>query len=168
MLHALSLGSVLSFLWLLLSGIFEAWLLMLGVGSVVIVIFFAHRMDVIDHEGHPIHIGWKTFLYWPWLAWEIIKSNVDVAKAILSPEMPIQPRVITIKASQVTELGHVFYANSITLTPGTLTLNLKNGSMEIHTLTKVAEESLLSGEMDLKVHDVEGSEDGTVRKIKNV
>ena len=82
--------------------------------------------------------------------------------------MPIQPRVITIKASQVTELGHVFYANSITLTPGTLTLNLKNGSMEIHTLTKVAEESLLSGEMDLKVHDVEGSEDGTVRKIKNV
>lgn len=162
MLHALSLGSVLGLLWVLLSGIFEAWLLALGFGSIVVIVLFCNRMDVIDHEGHPIHISWRALLFWPWLAWEIVKANMDVAKAILHPKLPITPKVLKIKASQVTELGHVFYANSITLTPGTVTLRLRNGSMEVHSLTATAEEGLLTGEMDRKVHAVEGAADGTV------
>lgn len=163
MLHALSLGSVLGLLWILLSGIFEAWLLALGLGSILIVILVANRMDVIDHEGHPIHISWRAFLFWPWLAWEIIKANFDVARVILHPKLPITPKLINITASQETELGHVFYANSITLTPGTVTLRLRHGSMEIHALTPAAIEGLQSGEMDRRVHQVEGIADGTVR-----
>lgn len=164
MLHALSLGSVLGLLWLLLSGIFEAWLLALGFGSIIVIVIFCNRMDVIDHEGHPIHISWRALLFWPWLAWEITKANIDVAWVILQPKMPISPKVLKIKASQVTELGHVFYANSITLTPGTVTLRLRNGTMEVHSLTETAEKDLLSGEMDRRVHEVEGAADGTVEE----
>ena len=168
MLHALSLGGVLGLLWLLLSGIFEGWLLTLGFCSLVVVVIFANRMDVIDREGHPIHISWRALLYWPWLAREIVNANIDVAKVILSPELPITPKVLRINATQVTELGHVFYANSITLTPGTVTLSLENGAMGVHSLTKAAEEGLLSGEMDRRVHAVEGAADNTVKRKKHV
>jgi multicomponent Na+:H+ antiporter subunit E len=168
LLHALSLGAVLGLLWLLLSGIFEAWLLALGLGSIILVVVFANRMDVIDREGHPIHISWRALLYWPWLAREIVKANWDVARVILSPKMPITPKVLCINATQVTELGHVFYANSITLTPGTVTLRLKNGAIDVHSLTRTAEEGLLSGEMDRRVHAVEGAADDTVVGSKNV
>ncbi|MBL6932993.1 MAG: Na+/H+ antiporter subunit E [Rhodospirillales bacterium] len=168
MIHALSLGGALGILWLLLSGIFEAWLLALGFGSIIVIVIIANRMDVIDHEGHPIHISWRALLFWPWLAWEIVKANIDVAKVILHPKLPITPKVLHIKASQVTELGHVFYANSITLTPGTVTLKLINGAMDIHALTPSSIEGLLTGEMDRRVHDVEGMADGTVEVKKNV
>ncbi len=162
MLHAVSLGGALGLLWLLLSGIFETWLLALGLCSIVVIVLFANRMDVIDHEGHPIHISWRALMFWPWLAWEIVKANIDVARIILHPKMPITPTILDIKASQVTELGHVFYANSITLTPGTVTLRLRDGFMEVHALTPTAIEGLLGGEMDRRVRAVEGLADGTV------
>jgi len=165
LLHVLSLGGVLGILWMLLSGLLEGWLLALGLSSIVLVVILAHRMDVIDHEGHPIHISWRALLYWPWLAWEIVKANIDVARAIVTPKMPITPKVLHIKSLQITELGHVIYANSITLTPGTVTLGLDNGAMDIHALTPVAIEGLLSGEMDRRVHAVEGIADGTVGNV---
>ena len=96
------------------------------------------------------------------MAWEIVKANIDVARIILHPKMPITPTILDIKASQVTELGHVFYANSITLTPGTVTLRLRDGLMEVHALTPTAIEGLLGGEMDRRVRAVEGLADGTV------
>ncbi len=150
---------------MLLSGLLEGWLLALGLSSIVLVVILANRMDVIDHEGHPIHISWRALLYWPWLAWEIVKANIDVARAIVTPKMPITPKVLRIKSLQITELGHVIYANSITLTPGTVTLGLDNGTMDIHALTPVAIEGLLSGEMDRRVHAVEGIADGTVSNV---
>jgi len=163
--HTISLGSVLFALWLLLSGYLETWLLALGLASTALIVMIANRMDVIDHEGHPTHMTWRTILYWPWLAWEIVKANIDVALVILNPKMPIQPKVLKIKGSQVTELGHVMYANSITLTPGTVTLTLEDGVMEVHALTEDAAEGLLSGDMDARVHAVEGSADGTIKEV---
>ena len=97
MLHALSLGAVLGLLWLLLSGIFEAWLLALGLGSVTVVVIFANRMDVIDHEGHPIHISWRALLYWPWLAGEIVKANWDIARVILNPKCQLHQKFCVLK-----------------------------------------------------------------------
>ncbi len=164
MLHALSLSGVLYALWLLLSGYFDPLLMGLGLGSVFVVVFTAIRMDVVDHEGHPIHLSWRAMLYWPWLILEIVKSSISVARVVLSPAMPIKPSVFKVKASQVTELGHVLYANSITLTPGTVTLALHNGYMDVHALTEGAKEDLLSGEMDRRVHAVEGQPDGTTRE----
>ncbi len=164
MLHALSLSGVLYALWLLLSGYFEPLLMGLGLASVFVVVITAERMDVIDHEGHPIHLSWRALFYWPWLALEIVKSSISVAQVILKPGMPIKPSVFKVKASQVTELGHVLYANSITLTPGTITLDLHDGYLDIHALTEDAKEGLMGGEMDRRVHAVEGQADGSTLK----
>ena len=155
MLHTLSLGLVLFILWLLLSGFFEILLLSLGVGSVIAVVWIAYRMDVIDHEGHPIHLTVRALLYWPWLTVEIIKANIDVAAVIVRRKMSINPSLIEVKATQKTELGQVIYANSITLTPGTVTIAVDKDIMTVHALTRNAAEGLESGEMDRRVTDME-------------
>ncbi len=159
MLHALSLGLVLFGLWLLLSGFFTALLLGLGVASFIAIVWIAHRMDVIDHEGHPIHLTARAFLYWPWLLKEIIFANIAVARVIVARKMPIQPAVIEVTATQKTELGHVIYANSITLTPGTVTIDIDNDNLTVHALTRVAANDLNSGEMDRRVTNMEAHPD---------
>ena len=155
MLHALSLGLVLFSLWLLLSGYFLTLLLSLGVVSVAFVVWIAHRMDVIDHEGHPIHLTIRALFYWPWLIVEIIKANIDVARVIVRRRMPINPSVIEVKATQETELGQVIYANSITLTPGTVTIDIDKDIVIVHALTRSAAEDLESGGMDRRVTALE-------------
>ena len=164
MLHTLSLGLVLFILWLLLSGFFEILLLSLGVGSVLAVVWIAYRMDVIDHEGHPIHLTLRALLYWPWLTVEIIKANIDVAAVIVRRKMSINPSVIEIKATQATELGQVIYANSITLTPGTVTISVDKDIMTVHALTRNAAEDLGSGEMDRRVTDMEAHPESQERR----
>ena len=158
MLHAVSLCVVLSILWLLLSGHFtDPLLLGLGAVSVVAVVYIAHRMDVIDHEGHPVHLSWRALLYWPWLIKEIVKANFDVAKAILRLPEGIEPEVFSVTASQPTELGRVIYANSITLTPGTVTIALDDDRLTVHALTRGGREGVESGDMDRRVSAVEGA-----------
>ena len=160
MFRAFSLGLVLYILWLLLSGHTAPLLLSLGAVSALAVVFIARRMDVVDPEGHPIHLSWKAIPYWPWLLAEIVKANIDVARAIVRPRMPIHPTVLHVKASQKSDLGRVIYANSITLTPGTVTLAVEGEMIEVHALTPAAAESLLTGEMDRRVTIVEGLPDG--------
>jgi multicomponent Na+:H+ antiporter subunit E len=153
----LSSGLVLAGLWLLLSGHFEAWFLVLGVVSVLLAAAIARRMDVIDHEGHPLHLGRRIAAYIPWLLWEIVKANIDVAKLVLNPRLPISPTVIRVRASQRTELGQVIYANSITLTPGTVTIGLENGEVAVHAITAAAAEGVESGDMDRRVTALESA-----------
>ena len=156
LLRALSLCLVLAVLWLLLSGHTEPLLLALGLVSAVTVVLIARRMDVIDLEGHPIHLIWKAPFYWLWLLVEIIKANIDVARAIVRPRMPIRPRVLEVKGSQKTDLGRVIYANSITLTPGTVTIAIEDGTLTVHALTRGAASGLQTGEMDRRVTALEG------------
>jgi len=140
-----------------MSGIYEPLILSFAVVSCAFVTWIAHRMDVVDHEGHPIHLTWRALIYWPWLLWEIVKSNIDVARIIINPRLPISPRVITVKASQRDELGHVIYANSITLTPGTVSLNLIDHHIEVHALNEAFAAGLESGEMDRRATEMEGA-----------
>jgi hypothetical protein len=60
-------------------------------GCALAIVWFARRMDMVDHEGHPIHLGPKALFYWPWLLKEIVKSAWDVSKIILHPKLPISP-----------------------------------------------------------------------------
>ncbi len=131
-----------------------------GAVSCGLVVYIAHRMDVIDHEGHPAHLSIRILPYWAWLCWEIVKANVDVAKVILSPKLPISPVMFKTKASQSRELGQVIYANSITLTPGTVTVGMENGILEIHALTIEGAEGVLTGDMDRRVSVVKGDMEG--------
>lgn len=143
-------------LWLVLSGHFEPILLTLGGLSVIAVMAIAHRMDVVDREGHPLHLGWRAMTYWPWLGWEIVKANIDVARIIITPSLPISPVMIRVGASQKTELGHVIFANSITLTPGTVAVDLGDKSIGVHALSAASARELAAGEMDRRVTAMEG------------
>lgn len=154
--HAVSLAFALAIVWLLLSGHFaEPLLLGLGLASVLLVVVIVHRMDVLDHEAHPIHLSSRLLLYWGWLIKEIILANIDVAKAILGFGVPAAPTVFKVRSSQRTEVGRVIYANSITLTPGTVTIAVDDNQLTIHALTPGAVEGLESGEMDRRVSRVE-------------
>lgn len=157
MLQIISLAIVLSVLWLLLSGHWHNSLLnALGLASVVLTLIVSYRMSVTDREGHPIHLALRGLFYWPWLIKEIVVANIDVAKAILGMTDDIRPSLFTIKASQRTDLGKTIYANSITLTPGTVTIGMSDDELTIHALTPAAKEGLATGEMDRRVTNLEG------------
>ena len=151
-----SLAIVLMAVWLLLSGHFDGLFVSLGAVSVALSIWAAARMKVVDPEGHPIQIAGRVFTYFPWLFKEIIKSNIDVARRVLSPSLPIGPRVFTVTASQKTAVGQTIYANSITLTPGTVTIDVRGTELEVHALTEASADGIRSGAMDRRVTRFEG------------
>ena len=150
MLHAVNLGLALAAVWLLLSGIFTPFLLILGAISCVLVVLIAVRMDVVDRETVPIHLGGRIMLYWVWLIWQIILANIDVAKRVLSPSMPISPRLIKVSAMQAGPIGQVIFANSITLTPGTVSVDVDKGEITVHALTEESARDILDGPMNRK------------------
>ncbi len=150
--RSISLGIALAILWLLLSGYFsEPVLLAMGLVSVLFVLLITRRMDVIDHEGYPVHLSARSFLYWPWLLKEMLISAIDVSRVILARSMPIRPSVVTVRAAQRTDLGRVIFANSITLTPGTVTLSLDGDQLAVHALTAAAASGWEDSEMNRRV-----------------
>lgn len=155
-MRTLSLIAALFAFWLLLSGYFEPFLLSMGVASAVAVAALGHRMDVVDAEGHPVRFSWRVLLYWPWLFKEIIKSAWDVARIIVAPRLPISPTLVRVKTTQKTPVGVVTYANSITLTPGTISVEVGRGEILVHALTREAAAGLVEGEMDRRVTRFEG------------
>lgn len=160
MARALSLGIVLFATWMLLSGEFSldhGLVLGLGVASVILVVLIAVRMDVVDHEGHPIQLTYRFIGYWLWLLVEIVKSSLDVTRRIWSPSLPISPTLYILKVGQPGELGQVIYANSITLTPGTVTVRLDGGDILVHAIAREVGDDLAAGEMDRRVTRLEAT-----------
>lgn len=153
--HAINLGLFLFAVWLLLSGHYTPLLLLLGMLSTLLVVFLATRADLIDRETQPVLIKPSVLYYWAWLGREIIKSNIDVTRRILSPGMPISPTIFTVRADQKTELGRVTYANSITLVPGTVTVEVNEDVFTVHALTQEMAADLKRGEMNRRVCNVE-------------
>ena len=156
LIHALFIGGLLFGIWLLLSGIFTSFIISLGILSCAAVIWVTIRMDIVDHEGHPLHLTWRALIYWGWLIVEIIKANIDVVKLVLSPTLKISPTMVRVRASQETDLGQVVYANSITLTPGTISVDVANNEILVHALSETGARDLLGGEMDRRVSKMAG------------
>lgn len=153
----LSIGLVLAVFWLVLSGHYNAITLGAGLLSVAGTVYVAARMKLLDREGHPIGLLPRALLwYWPWLIWEILKSGWDVTKLILNPALPISPTLVRVRASQRTSSGIATYANSITLTPGTITCRVAGDEFLVHAITRDSAESLAEGDMDRKVTQFEG------------
>ncbi len=142
--------------WLLLSGMYTPFLMASGAGCALAILLLARRMDVVDHEGHPIQLGWRPFLsYWPWLGGEILKSAWDVSKRILDPRLPISPTLVEFAPTQRTDLGLVIHANSITLTPGTIAVEVEPGRFLVHALTAEGAAGLAGSEMDRRCTELE-------------
>lgn len=156
MARSLSALIALFVFWLLLSGYFTAFLIAAGAGSAIGVLLFSRRMEVLDPEGHPIQFGWAMVTYWPWLAKEIVKSGWDVTRIVLHPRLPISPTLVRFAPSQRTPVGLVTHANSITLTPGTMTVEADADGFTVHGLTRAGAEGCVGSEMDRRVAALEG------------
>jgi multicomponent Na+:H+ antiporter subunit E len=155
MRHAVSLVIALAGLWMILSFDHDPLLLGLGAVSVALSAAIAMRMGFTDREGHPTHLLTHGLAYWPWLLLEIAKSNVAVARVILHPRLPISPQIIKVPTSQRTDLGRVIYANSITLTPGTVSIRVRPDTIIVHALTAEGARSLATGDMDRRISRME-------------
>lgn len=155
MSRSIGLLASLFVFWLLLSGMYTPFLLAAGAGAALGVFLLARRMDVIDHEGFPIHLGWRALTYWPWLVKEIAKAGWDVTRRILDPRLPISPTLAEFAPTQRTDLGLVVHANSITLTPGTIAVEVAPGRFLVHALTRENAAGLAGSEMDRRCTELE-------------
>ncbi|MDH4189591.1 MAG: Na+/H+ antiporter subunit E [Betaproteobacteria bacterium] len=155
MLHLTSLGIVLYAFWLLLSGYFEPFLLAAGAGSALCVVLLSRRMRIVDREGHPIQMIVSVVSYWPWLIKEIAKSAWDVSRIIVDPRLPISPTLVRFRPTQKSQVGLATHANSITLTPGTITVEATQDEFLVHALTRAAGAGVIDSEMDRRVSRVE-------------
>lgn len=155
MRHNLFLGAILAGLWLVNSGHYTPLLLGLGALSVALVLLVAKRMDLLDKEAQPIQIAPRIPLYWLWLVWQIVLANIDVVKRIWQGVDAIDPQVADLPLKTEDDILKVTYANSITLTPGTVTLNITEDTIRVHALTAAGIASLKSGAMEARVVQLE-------------
>ncbi len=153
-----ALGAGLLGLWLVLSGHYEPLMVGFGVGATVLITWTARRMGIVDREGVPLHQFPGVLLYTAWLVKEMFVANVQVARIVLAPALPISPTLVHFRASQRTALGRVIYANSITLTPGTITTEVKGTDLRIHTIAWSFVDGHEEDEMDYRVAALEGDE----------
>ncbi len=146
----------LAALWLALSGHYTTLLLSIGAACVVFTVWITIRMGIQDHEMDPVQLRlFAVLVYVPWLMREVVMSALDVARRVLARDMPLSPTVVTLDTSQRTNLGRTIYANSITLTPGTVSIDLVPGQVKVHALSREGAEALAEGKMDARVRGLE-------------
>lgn len=148
-MYLISLLATLVIYWLVLSGFFDNGLLLsLGAVSCVITAWLCHRMRLIDDESHPHHLAWRLPPYWLKLSVETLRSNWSVIRVILNPSSrgiaPVTGHVPTPVGDDVVRAT---LANAITLTPGTLTLNVEDDRMLIHALNQDMLDDIRQGQM---------------------
>jgi multicomponent Na+:H+ antiporter subunit E len=145
---------ILLSLWLLMSGHYTFLITSLGVISCLFCVYLAKRANLIDDEGLPLFFLPRLLNYLLWLFKEIFNSNIGTAKAIITGN--INPEIFIVKSSQNTDVAKVTYANSITLTPGTVTIQINKDKFEVHALNSDFGNDVRSNVMDKKVKWLEG------------
>jgi len=152
-MRAVSLFAVLMAFWLLLSGHYTPFLVAAGALSSAFVVFVARHKGVFELRGgsrvHPLLTGALT--YWPWALWQIVLANWDVFRTVWHPRLPIDPRMVAVPFRTRTPLTTTIYANTITLTPGTVTVAVGEGELLVHAISAEAADALLAGEMHERV-----------------
>lgn len=147
--------------WLLWSGIYDKSLILtFGAVSVFLTTWLCVRLRTTDEEGAPFHVLIRALIYIPWLVLEIVKANIDVTKRILFGGNRITPVLFEAPASQKTDLGRVIYANSITLTPGTVSYAIDGDKILVHAIATDVRDGVLTGVMDRRCSWVEGAGGG--------
>ena len=138
--------------WILLSGKFDAFHLALGaICSIVTAYLFHDLLFVNVRVGDMRTVAWRFIIYIPWLLRQISMANIHIASLVLRRRMPIDPKIVTFKTKLETDISRVTLANSITLTPGTITMDIKDGVFYVHALSKKVADELDAGEMEDRI-----------------
>ena len=142
--------------WMIWSGKFDAFHLSLGVISCIIVTFTAHDLlfKRTRFSFRDLTEVFRLFAYIPWLIYQIFLANIHVASLVLNPRMPIDPKMIRFKTKLNKDISLTTFANSITLTPGTITADIVDGELYVHALNQKVADDLMSGEMENRVAHV--------------
>lgn len=145
--HALVLG----FFWLALSGHFSLLSLGLGILSVALVVGILIRMDRADEEPRFLRPTPRLAGYGLWLIGAVVKSNIEVAQRIWDPRLPVRPVWQRLDTEVETPMERTLYANSITLTPGTLTTDVHEDHFLVHALSVSDLDALRDGSMESRI-----------------
>lgn len=161
-MHSLLLFVSLMAFYVVLSGqIASSFLMGAGVVACLAVTLLAKRLGIVDDEGVPYRWWWGTIKYTPWLLWQIVLSSIYMFKLVWKPRIEVQPRMVVIKHNLQTAYGVSTYMNSITLTPGTVTVDIGKDEFLVHCITKAIADDLLSNpEMERRIQAIEGSAGG--------
>lgn len=154
--RAVWLWGILFAIWVLLSWHFTPLLIGFGLATCTLAVWVGVRMGTVDRESVPVHLVPGALVYVPWLVWEIFKSNVRVARIILAPRVRVDPSIVHFRASQQTDLGRFIYANSITLTPGTVTTGIVGDDFEVHAIVQSEIDGSEENDMNRRVKALEG------------
>ena len=139
--------------WLLWSGIYKPLLLGLGAFSCVLCVYIAHRVGFFERTSGLHVIPKLPGLSW-WLLVEITKSSLEVVRIVLNPKLPISPTVVYLDAEPKGPVGQVILGNSITLTPGTVTLDVYKNRLTVHCLTEEGAQALKSGDANRRMAEL--------------
>lgn len=147
---------LLAVVWLLISGKFEADYLFWGAVSTALVLWLSYRLRAIplaenEMSGSSCIDIPRLILYLLWLLWQMIKSGIYIAYVVLHPRMPIEPVIVRFTSKQPNVIARVILGNSISLTPGTLTLDISGNRFTVHALTRDTREDPFSGQMGARV-----------------
>lgn len=148
------LAVLLAAAWLLWSGFFKPLLLALGALSCAIVLVVAYRMHLFDTDIFALRFTSRLLRFWVWLGREIVRSSLEVTRLVLTPKLPIKPTVVEFDSKCEHPVDRVILGNSITLTPGTLTLSLDEQRFTVHALTEEGARDIAGGEMDRRVSEL--------------
>jgi len=156
--------AVLFAFWFILSGKRELIYIIFGLASAALVAFLTQ--DALSPEQKQskqtlnavsfLRGGWRLAAYFAWLLYSIIEANVQIAYVVLHPKLPIQPGLLRFRTRLRSEAGHIILANSITLTPGTITVDFKEGTYWVHALVPQAARSLLEARMQSRLEAIFG------------
>ena len=147
----LFLFALLCSAWLLWSGIYKPLLLGLGALSCLLTCYIARRMDYFDRDFFMLHFSARLLVYLAWLAKEVVRSSLEVSRIVLDPRLPISPTVLDLDARALHPIDRAILGNSITLTPGTLALDVHRGVVKVHCLTRDGADALMSSGMERRV-----------------
>ncbi len=145
-LQLVALLLVLALSWVLWSGIYKPLLIWLGVFSCLLSLWLASRTGFFRH-AMPTRSFLRLPGYWWWLLGEITRSSFQVARVILSPAMPITPTLVELTTDEPTDSGKVILGNSITLSPGTVTIDMYESKLLVHCLTEEGAQALIGQEV---------------------
>lgn len=134
MAYFLALLTAITAFWLGNSGHYKPLMLFFGAASVILTLILSRRLGIIDREGAPYVRLAALMRYYPWLTLEVVKSNWIVLKACLKADLDIVPTLTKIRTRSRTDLGRVTFANSVTLTPGTVTVEIDGDKLLVHGL----------------------------------
>jgi len=129
--------------------------MVLGALSCLFVSWLSIKLNIFSENSEHLKINIRALGYVPWLLKEIVKSNLHVARIILDPRLPVQPQALWITASQKTDTALAIHANSITLTPGTISLEVEGKKLHVHAITDHTAQGVKDGDIDKKVAGLE-------------